>query len=215
MDPPSITSKPKSCSQHSPAVNGFAATNGHKAKRERRGSVNTGETERLTESIRSSSYKRQRLDLDANYNLHPVPYENDDDGDDDDDEAERPQEAGKETSADLEIPARDARDDESVPPRAAVTKRRVSPITNNPPIDFDGLSWPSELPLLRDTVPFSLVKYRLTDDLSVPLRLQVSEPENVWRPLRPRPTLGWKSYVVPSGRYWNAWERIPKEKDYC
>lgn len=42
--------------------------------------------------------------------------------------------------------ARDPRDEAS-PPTPLTTSRPQSPIIQQPPIDFDGLSWPSKLPL--------------------------------------------------------------------
>ena len=41
------------------------------------------------------------------------------------------------------LPARDR--DKGLGPTAQATSRPASPYTLNPPIDFDGLSWPSEL----------------------------------------------------------------------
>lgn len=44
-------------------------------------------------------------------------------------------------ASDLKIHARDKRDE--APPTPPLTSRSISPFTQNPTIDFDGLSWPS------------------------------------------------------------------------
>ena len=43
----------------------------------------------------------------------------------------------------IDVAARDPRD-EALSPTTATVSRPASPYTLNPPIDFDGLSWPSE-----------------------------------------------------------------------
>lgn len=51
------------------------------------------------------------------------------------------------TRSRLSGPARDARDAAPGQPSPA-TSRAVSPYTNHPPIDYNGLSWPSEFPTI-------------------------------------------------------------------
>ena len=48
----------------------------------------------------------------------------------------------------IDVAARDPRD-EAPSPTTATVRRPASPYTSNPPIDFDGLSWPSEFWLER------------------------------------------------------------------
>lgn len=134
MDPhptPSTAQEPKS------ALPSYL-TNGHQPHSQkssplasRRTSVNTRERERLTASIQSSSSGRQPLDLSsldgATSNAHRgVSVETD---------------AEHQASADLNVAARDPRDEIS----PTKLPRPASPYTLNPPIDFDGLSWPSML----------------------------------------------------------------------
>ncbi|KAL2054338.1 hypothetical protein ABVK25_005479 [Lepraria finkii] len=98
-----------------------------------RTSVNAKERDRLTASIRSSNTRRLPIDLDTIYGLQTNghgPY--DTDGVDED--------PGSPTKLDVE--ARDPRD-EAPHPAPPATSRPASPYTLNPPIDFDGLSWPS------------------------------------------------------------------------
>ena len=99
-----------------------------------RTSVNPEERGRLTASIISSNVRRQPIDLDgrespkvngrASYPLEIL----------DEDRA---------TPTNIDVSARDPRDE--APPQTTATRNRpASPYTLNPPIDFDGLSWPSE-----------------------------------------------------------------------
>ena len=104
-----------------------------------RTSVNPEERERLTASILSSNARRQPIDLDklespkvngrASYPLEIL----------DEDRA---------TPANIDVSARDPRD-EAPSQTTATVSRPASPYTLNPPIDFDGLSWPSESKLGR------------------------------------------------------------------
>ena len=99
-----------------------------------RTSVNAEERERLTASIVTSNFRRQPVDLDflgsPKVNGH-VSY---------------PLEASEENSAaptNIDVSARDPRDE--APSQTTPTAGQpASPYTLNPPIDFDGLSWPSE-----------------------------------------------------------------------
>ena len=104
-----------------------------------RTSVNAEEREKLTASILSSNARRQPVDLDSlessKVNGHE-PYPSD--------------VLGKDSVAPtkIDVSARDPRD-EAPSPTTATVSRPHSPYTLNPPIDFDGLSWPSESTLER------------------------------------------------------------------
>ncbi len=99
-----------------------------------RTSVNAEERERLTASILSSNARRQPIDLESLESPKvngrgPYPSEVSD----------------EDLSAPtyIDVSARDPRDE--APARTTATvSRPASPYTLNPPIDFDGLSWPSE-----------------------------------------------------------------------
>ena len=101
-----------------------------------RTSVNAKERDKLTASIRSSNNQRVPIDLES---------------------VDRPLSNGRgylpandvsnEPSANstkLDVPPRDPRDETPEPTPSAAASRPASPYTLNPPIDFDGLSWPSE-----------------------------------------------------------------------
>ena len=99
-----------------------------------RTSVNAEERERLTASIVSSNVRRQPIDLDSlgsqRINGH----------------AKYPQDLSEEdiaTPTNIDVSARDPRD-EAPSQSTSTVSRLASPYTLNPPIDFDGLSWPSE-----------------------------------------------------------------------
>ena len=97
-----------------------------------RTSVNAKEKERLTASIDSSSNRREPIQLNDLGDTLPgqdkyLPDE---------------QNTHNETPAHLDVTARDPRDSAPAPPTPN-TSRSASPYTLNPPIDFDGLSWPS------------------------------------------------------------------------
>ena len=134
MDSPPFALKPKSAlpSHLSNGINHVS----HGSSPLARTSVNAKERDRLTASIRSSNTRRQPIDLDTIYGQQingQAPY--DTDGVD--------EEPGSPTNLDVE--ARDPRD-EAPHPAPPTTSRPASPYTLNPPIDFDGLSWPSESP---------------------------------------------------------------------
>ena len=99
-----------------------------------RTSVNAEEREKLTASILSSNARRQPIDLDSlelpKVNGH---------------EPSLLDVSGKNSAAPtkIDVSARDPRD-EAPSPTTATVSRPHSPYTLNPPIDFDGLSWPSE-----------------------------------------------------------------------
>lgn len=134
MDSPPFALKPKAAlpSHLSNGINHVS----HGSSPLARTSVNAKERDRLTASIRSSNTRRLPIDLDTVYGLQTNghgPY--DTDGVDED--------PGNPTKLDVE--ARDPRD-EAPHPAPPATSRPASPYTLNPPIDFDGLSWPSESP---------------------------------------------------------------------
>ncbi|MCJ1290637.1 GTP cyclohydrolase I [Xylographa carneopallida] len=97
-------------------------------------SIGSKERQRLAASIESSSYERQPIDLGS------IP-----DGHINGDERyERPNAYSARPSLPtiLSETARDPRDETHTKP-SQIASRPASPYTLNPPIDFDGLSWPS------------------------------------------------------------------------
>ena len=91
-----------------------------------RTSIGTKEKERLTASIISTNKRREPVSFDRPNGYgghHPASIPTD--------------------ASDLEVEARDPRDEAAAPPSQS---RPASPYTSNPPIDFDGLSWPSKHP---------------------------------------------------------------------
>lgn len=113
-------------------------SNGHDHEPQRhsplgRTSINAREREALSASIESSHNRRQPIDL----NAREEPYTNGDGThftklDED-----------FQSLTKLDVAARDPRDEAPEPSHAST--RSDSPYTLNPPIDFDGLSWPSGL----------------------------------------------------------------------
>ena len=100
-----------------------------------RTSVNAEERERLTASIVSSNARRHPIDLGSlespklnGHGSYPL-------GVPDADSAAAP--------TNIDVSARDPRDEAPFQPSPFVSQP-ASPYTLNPPIDFDGLSWPSE-----------------------------------------------------------------------
>lgn len=98
-----------------------------------RTSVNAEERERLTASIVSSNARRYPIDLDSlespkvnGHGSYPL-------GVSDEDSAAAP--------TNTDVSARDPRDE--APQTSPFVSQPASPYTLNPPIDFDGLSWPS------------------------------------------------------------------------
>lgn len=133
-----------------------------------RTSVGAKEREKLTASIISSS-GRKPLDIDSLHEPAVNGYEK---------EPPKRQEqcsANSSGSAGVNISARDPRDR---PTDRAMShhSRPASPYTLNPPIDFDGLSWPSEF-----GVDHSLK--RPTETFSV----QVLERGSAWKPPQNKP----------------------------
>jgi len=106
----------------------------HKSSPLGRTSINAKEREALTASIQSSHNRRQPIDLDAREELSTNGHGFD-----------SPTDPYKEPEnpTNLHVAPRDPRHEASQtsPPTLA---RSASPYTLNPPIDFDGLSWPSE-----------------------------------------------------------------------
>ena len=105
----------------------------HRSSPLRRGSVNGKEREALTASIKSSNCRRQPIDLDIadkpqiNGHAPYPPVDSDDDA---------------ESDGELDVPPRDP-GDEAVETSVPTSTRPASPYIR-PPIDFDGLSWPSK-----------------------------------------------------------------------
>ena len=100
-----------------------------------RTSVNAKERDKLTASIWSSNNRRVPIDLESVdqpvSNGRGYPSAND-----------VPNEP-RADSTELDVSPRDPRD-EPPEPSPSTASRPASPYTLNPPIDFDGLSWPSE-----------------------------------------------------------------------
>ena len=104
-----------------------------------RTSVNAEEREKLTASILSSNARRQPIDLDSLESSKLNGHES------------YPSDGSSKDSAPpskIDVSARDPRDEAPSPITTSVS-RPHSPYTLNPPIDFDGLSWPSESTLER------------------------------------------------------------------
>jgi len=99
-----------------------------------RTSVKVKERDRLTASIKSSNNRRQPIDLD----YEKLPQTNGHTSYPPEDEYE-----DSDGPTNLDVSARDPRDEVPHPAPTAFS-RPASPYTLNPPIDFDGLSWPSE-----------------------------------------------------------------------
>lgn len=99
-----------------------------------RTSVNAKERDRLTASIKSSHSGRQPINLDSD-DVPQTNWHRSYPPDDDYEESDEP--------AKLDVSARDPRDEAPQSAPMALS-RPASPYTLNAPIDFDGLSWPSE-----------------------------------------------------------------------
>ncbi|KAL8720816.1 MAG: hypothetical protein Q9225_002370 [Loekoesia sp. 1 TL-2023] len=118
MESSPLVPKPRSALP-SHLVNG----NAHPERNSTRTSIAAKERERLTASILSSNKRRDVVDLE-----HPNGYG-----------GHHPASVPTRAS-DLEVEARDPRDEAHA---SSLHSRPASPYTLNPPIDFDGLSWPS------------------------------------------------------------------------
>lgn len=106
----------------------------HKSSPARRTSVNVKEREALTASIQSSHIRRQPIDFDA----REEPFTNGHGFDSPTNPYEEPV-----NPTNLAVAPRDPRDETPHTPPPTLT-RPAGPYTLNRPIDFDGLSWPSE-----------------------------------------------------------------------
>ncbi len=131
MDPPPSAPKPKSVLP-SHLLNG-----GSPLRSSRRPSVGHKERARLAASIVASHQPIPPIALRTL--ADPVVNDHEDDSDG----ASKPS-AIPNGLSELEVEARDLRD--KAPPTPPPSDRPASPYTLNPPIDFDGLSWPSEYP---------------------------------------------------------------------
>ena len=112
-------------------LNGSFHQTHHSSPLRKRTSVNARERDKLTASIISSNSRRQPIDLDTNDQFIPGKSH----------DREEKEEA-EQIHPNLDVAARDPRDEDSRAP-PPVASRPASPYTQNPPIDFDGLSWPS------------------------------------------------------------------------
>ena len=129
MDIPPSAPKPKSVLP-SHLLNG-----GSPLRSPRRPSVGHKERERLAASIVASNKPRPPIDL----RTLEDPLLN---GQEDDLDVTSMPPAAPNGLSELEVEARDPRDE--APPTPPLSDRLASPYTSNPPIDFDGLSWPSK-----------------------------------------------------------------------
>ncbi len=127
MDSPPLGPKPKSALP-SHLINRSSPLHTSSENRER---------ESLVASINASSGRRQPVDLDGSQ----IPTSNGDAVSLH--HAVRPRPARPAVYSNLTEAARDPRD-EAAPPTPPSSSRPASPYTLNPPIDFDGLSWPSK-----------------------------------------------------------------------
>lgn len=121
-----LPSHPLNCNSHTP--NGGSPL---------RTSVGAIERERLTASIHSLNNGRHPIDLALLENPESANYQ-----------PHAPDVTQQNTKtlvnvSPFGVPARDR--DKGLGPTGQATSRPASPYTLNPPIDFDGLSWPSEL----------------------------------------------------------------------
>ena len=143
-------------------------------------SVTPKERQRLVASIESSQKDRQPIDFNdqsAEPALHaPV------NGDVDHEKSPSAATRSRVPSRLSEEP-RDPRDETSMASALSNATRPASPYTLNPPIDFDGLSWPSESsagPVLSSAWPKQ--------------EHQASVPASGSKPLPKRHRRGWKSW---------------------
>ena len=117
----------------------------HRSSPLRKTSINGKEREALTASIKFSQNRRQPINLDypvgPQVNGHATYPPNKTyaaSGTDEEDES----------GTKIDVPPRDPRNQAPEAPLPNST-RPASPYTLNPPIDFDGLSWPSEWHIVR------------------------------------------------------------------
>ena len=137
--PPPIAPKPKAALP-SYLTNGNGH-NSHKSsplasQRSERTSINAKEREKLTASIFSSNTGREPIDLSALDSSLPRTQER---YLPDEEEEDHPDHS----LTSIDISARDPSDSKPPPLPSPTISRPASPYTLNPPIDFDGLSWPS------------------------------------------------------------------------
>ena len=130
MNSPPFDPKPKP----KPALPSYLFNGGSPLHHSSTSSSNTRAKEResLSSSIRSTYGRRTTVDFDSNVEQTNSQYKSWD----------TPRDGAGESPLSLREPARDARDEAPITPPATLS-RPASPYTLNPPIDFDGLSWPS------------------------------------------------------------------------
>ena len=157
QSPPKRKRKSSPSSPKSKPANSSYLPNGnaHTVKRSSRTSIGAKERERLQASILFTNKRREAIDLEKvngdadHHSLTKYPETLDGDGNQlssSVSEAEKANGPCKDASSsipnrspNLEVDARDPRDEAQAP---LVRSRVPSPYTSNPPIDFDGLSWP-------------------------------------------------------------------------
>lgn len=150
-------------------------------------SVSAKEKDKLVASITSSNERRQPVDFHL------------------DGEGSYTQRTANSTSRRpiLHSPLSDAARDPRDGSLTSVPSRPASPYTLNPPIDFDGLSWPSEWP-----------RSLACSDASTENLLQVLVRGNVGRQHRRGQRSDCRSLRARSRRYWNASVKIRSGKGY-
>ncbi|KAL9100967.1 MAG: hypothetical protein Q9163_003731, partial [Psora crenata] len=104
---------------------------GHQSSPLRRTSVNAKERDKLASSIRTSTNRRQPINLELDGTILNGRLHEGDNG-----AYEEPK-----GPINLDVSARDPRDEAH--PLSPTISCPASPYTQNPPVDFDGLSWPS------------------------------------------------------------------------
>ena len=144
MDSSPIATKPKSAlPSHLSNGKNYHSRGGSPLAR---ASVNAKERDKLTASIRSSNNRRVPIDLES----VDQPLSNGRGYFPSNDAPDEP----SANSTELDVSPRDSRDEPPEPTPSAAS-RPASPYTLNPPIDFDGLSWPSESPDRYQTMGYS------------------------------------------------------------
>ncbi|KAL8693471.1 MAG: hypothetical protein Q9218_001702 [Villophora microphyllina] len=118
MDSSPLAPKPQS-----PLPSNILNGSAHTSKGSSRTSIGAKEKERVAAAIISSNKRRDPVDLEV-----PNGY------------GDNPPANKKTRLSELEVEARDPRDEANGHPAHG---RPASPYTLNPPVDFDGLSWPS------------------------------------------------------------------------
>jgi len=151
------------------------------------------ERENLSSSIKSTYGRRSTIDLGDTQNSPSTAQGTSWTG-----LVEGPTSTARRRPGTIHEPARDVRD-EAPPTPPTTASRPASPYTLNPPIDFDGLSWPCQ-----PSLPISAEPRLMTR--------QVSEPANVLSKPPKRHRHGWTSSPALSGPFSSALAKTPSAK---